>query len=140
MLITPQKISELKDIFEKDRRVIFAYLFGSVAQSKHNKLSDIDIAVYIDDTCDVDDTRRDLIITISYVFKTYDVDVVILNVASPLMVHSVVRTGKLLLSKDEKLRISFIHKNLKEFMDMEYYRDRYQKALSQRIESGRYGF
>ena len=139
-MVTPQRLSEIKNILEKDNRIVFAYLFGSVAQSKHNKLSDVDIAVYIDDTYGIYDIRRDLIITISDIFKTYNVDVVILNTASPFMVHSVIKTGKLLLSKDEKLRISFIHKNLKEFMDMEYYRDRFQKALSERIESGRYGF
>ncbi|WP_041595758.1 nucleotidyltransferase domain-containing protein [Halanaerobium hydrogeniformans] len=41
-------IEKLKEILLKRKEIIFAYLFGSFAENKENSLSDIDLAVYID--------------------------------------------------------------------------------------------
>lgn len=44
--IVSMDINILKDYFENRENVAFAYLFGSQAQGRATKLSDIDIAVY----------------------------------------------------------------------------------------------
>jgi predicted nucleotidyltransferase len=45
-MLTDLNIKLLRDYFEKRKDVAFAFLFGSYATGKANKLSDIDIAVY----------------------------------------------------------------------------------------------
>lgn len=43
---------EIKDFLKKEDYIQLAYLFGSVAQGKAVELSDVDIAIYIDDSLD----------------------------------------------------------------------------------------
>jgi len=38
------------DFLNKQTHVKFAYLFGSVAEGKEGKLSDVDIAVFLDES------------------------------------------------------------------------------------------
>ena len=42
-------IPELKSYFIKRKEIIFAYIFGSLVQKTANKLSDIDIAIFINE-------------------------------------------------------------------------------------------
>lgn len=41
--------TKLKNFFSQKPEIKFAYLFGSLARKKINKLSDIDLAVYINE-------------------------------------------------------------------------------------------
>ena len=45
-MLTDSNIKKLKEYFERCKDIAFAFLFGSQATGKANKLSDIDIAVY----------------------------------------------------------------------------------------------
>lgn len=132
-------IPKLKEKLEKEKDIIFAYLFGSHATGKATPLSDVDIALYLDEESVTPDRKLELIELIMDVLNTDEVDLVILNKASPSIIHSVVKTGKLLFSKDEKLRITFIARALKEYMEMHYYRERYFKKMKERIREGRFG-
>ncbi len=45
-MLTDSDINTLKNYFENHKEIAFAFLFGSQAQGKATRLSDIDIAVY----------------------------------------------------------------------------------------------
>ncbi|MCD6521485.1 nucleotidyltransferase domain-containing protein [Candidatus Calescamantes bacterium] len=132
-------LSELKERLEKEKDIIFAYIIGSYAKGKRCPLSDFDIAVYIENNQEIFDRKISLNSLITDILKTDEVDLIILNEASPLFIHHSLRNGKLLFSKDEKKRISFLVKNLKEYFDMQYYYERFKKGILKRIEEGKYG-
>jgi uncharacterized protein len=47
------KIPEIRTALSEDANVIFAYLFGGLAKGEVKPLSDIDIAVYINDSVSI---------------------------------------------------------------------------------------
>ena len=80
-----------------------AYLFGSRARGAGQAYSDIDVAVFVDDE-KVEPTlfgyRSELTSALMSGLGTNMVDVVILNRASPLLYHRVLRDGSRLFSRD----------------------------------------
>ncbi len=83
--------------------VLDAYLFGSQARGDAGALSDIDVAVFIDeDLAEPGPYGYDaeLITDLMTELGTNDIDVVLLNQAPPLLYHRVLRDGKLLVTRD----------------------------------------
>jgi len=110
-------IEQIREIlvqyFQKSRPEIeVAYIFGSIAQETSNLLSDIDIAVILDEK-QIEERlysygyKADLLADLIKILKTNEVDLVILNHANSLLRHRVLYFGKLLYSKNEKKRIQF---------------------------------
>ena len=97
-MITNESLEALKEIFGK-RKVVLAYLFGSQAEGTARASSDIDLAVLLSPnltTAERFRTQLKLIDECGDVFQRSEVDVVILNEASPLLAYEVVKHGKLL--------------------------------------------
>jgi len=86
--------------------VVLAYLFGSQAEGKAGPLSDVDIAVLLGPEVDREQwfqAQLDLIGELMSLFHRNDVDVVILNEATPLLAYQVVRYGQVIY-EDETSR------------------------------------
>jgi len=127
----------LSKALQEERDILFAYLFGSVAQGRAHKESDLDLAVYLAGETDKNylfERRLELIAKLVKVTSFERVVLVILNEAPPILVYSV-----LLFSGDEKRRISFIVKNLKEYWDLEITCRPIYRAMKKRIEEGKFG-
>ncbi len=138
-----EKVREtLSAFFKKRDEVLLAYLFGSVAEDKQNKLSDLDIAVLVerDKLGKLDEqpfgyqvsAMTDLI----SLLKTNDVDLVILNYATPLLSHEVIKYGKVIFCRDEEMRIQFEVRTLQQYIDTKPLRDIQHEYLVRRIKSG----
>lgn len=96
----PERIT---DVLLARREILEAYLFGSRARGAGQAHSDIDIAVFIDESQIKPGPfgyRSDLTATLMSALRTNSVDVVILNHAPPLLYHRVLRDGLRLLSRD----------------------------------------
>ncbi len=93
----------LADLLDPREEILEAYLFGSHARGRAQPHSDIDVAVYIDDTR-ADDTgygyRANLTTDLMAGLGSNDVDVVVLNRSPPLLYHRVLRDGERLLARD----------------------------------------
>ena len=132
----------LSAFFQNRDEVLVAYLFGSVAEDKQNKLSDLDIAVLVEtDKLDKLDEQpfgyqvsamTDLI----SLLKTNDVDLVILNYATPLLSHEVIKYGEVIFCRDEEMRIQFEVRTLQQYIDTKPLRDIQHEYLVRRIKSG----
>ncbi|MCR4405968.1 MAG: nucleotidyltransferase domain-containing protein [Anaerolineae bacterium] len=114
-------LSELQRTFHK-RGVILAYLFGSQAEGTAGPLSDVDIAVLLGPEVPRErwgDVQLDLIGDLASLFHRDDVDVVILNRASPLLAHRVTTRGQVIYEPDPLARTRFEVEALRRYVDTE---------------------
>lgn len=135
-------INDIKDFLYNREEVVFAYLYGSMARGKENKLSDIDIAVYIDESkkpaSGTFGYRSELITELQSLVKR-EVDLVILSEVSILLAVNILKNGKLLFTKSKKKRIEF-HKNImRKYLDFIPIYNLQEKYLKENLEEGRYG-
>ena len=101
--VDEQLVARLTRVLAQRREVLDAYLFGSHARGLARTDSDIDVAVYIDETMAADGHwgyRAGLATDLMVAIGTDDVDVVVLNEAPILLYHRVLRDGVRLLSRD----------------------------------------
>ncbi len=101
-------IKKLKEYYENNTKNAFVYLFGSYAMGRNNKNSDIDIAVniYTNQVNDLFEYKVEETIQLQNLLKK-NVDIVILNNASPILVNQVFRYGVLIKCFDKKLLTTF---------------------------------
>lgn len=116
----------LLPVFERYRaKVVFAYLFGSVAMGEASPLSDVDIAVYL-----AEENREfffDLKLTlhadISRALKRNDVDLVVLNtIRNEMLTADVIRNGVVMFDRDTEAREDYEIKRLHESIDFKMHR------------------
>jgi predicted nucleotidyltransferase len=110
-------IKKIEQLLAKEKKVVFAYLFGSLASGKTNKESDIDVAVFLD--CKKEYFFKERINLINHLSKNLEkkTDVIILNRATPFLKFVVLQEGILILDKDESKRIDFDLKSTNEYFD-----------------------
>lgn len=133
MSLFREQLTKLKAIGKK-YQILFAYLFGSQAKGIIGKLSDIDIAFYFDEKLNSGrrfDRKLRLIAELSEIFKTNNIDIVLLNDVYPLLGHRIIRDGKVLFSFDERKRKDFEVKTMSLYFDFKPYLEKYTKATFQ---------
>ena len=99
----PHLPERLAGLLESREEVLEAYIFGSQARAQVQPHSDIDVAVYIDETRAEDagyGYRSHLTAALMSGLGTDRVDVVLLNHAPPVLYHRVLRDGVRVLSRD----------------------------------------
>jgi predicted nucleotidyltransferase len=93
----------LREALTPRGEVLEAYFFGSQARGEARAHSDIDVAVYLDLTrvppCDYG-YEAQLTTELMSALSSDRVDLVVLNRASPLLYHRVLRDGVRLLTRD----------------------------------------
>ena len=105
MQMNPCKILEqrIASLLEPRPEVLEAYLYGSHALGRAQPHSDIDVAVYIDESIAEEGAfgyRAQLITELMAGLRSNDVDLLILNQAPPALYYHVLRDGKRVLSRD----------------------------------------
>jgi predicted nucleotidyltransferase len=129
---------KISSIF-RNHQVSFAYLFGSVAKERANKLSDVDVAVYFTDAVSSEqylEQRLDLIAELSRIFKR-TVDVLVLNKRCDELVLEVLKDGRIIFEDDAQARIRFRYWFTKQYLDFLPYRDYYFSKVIERIKTGK---
>lgn len=120
---------KLAQLFKK-HKVVFAYLFGSQAKNKTGPMSDIDIAVYFDDSLDGGqrfDRKLKLMAGFASLFKRDDVEALPLNDAYPLIAHRILKHGKLIYCQDIKKEKEYADKAIGEYLD-------WQPSLQEQVD------
>lgn len=122
--------------------VVSAILFGSHARGRPGPLSDVDIAVWLDPSLDMDAraiTRVRLAEAASEALDSENVDLIVLNDAPPLLRHSAAEGGVPLLERDPRARIRLESWALVEYLDTQPLRDELGRGTRNRIAEGRFG-
>ena len=122
--------------------VVAASLIGSQARDTAGPLSDVDIGVWYDPTLDSSSRLRlrlALTRAASQALGTDEVDVVLLNGATPLMRHRAMRDGQRLVERNRKTRVALETRGLLDYLDTAPLRAELARGLRHRIEEGRFG-
>ncbi|MCX7681172.1 MAG: nucleotidyltransferase domain-containing protein [Anaerolineae bacterium] len=120
--------------------VVLAYLFGSQAEGKAGPLSDVDIAGLLGPQVPEErwtQVQIDLINDLIGLFHRDDVDVTLLNRATPVLAQEVVRSGQVIYEAEPGARIDFQVAALRRYVDTEPLRRLQNRRLLERVESYR---
>lgn len=113
-------VATVRSLLEQREEVMFAYLFGSPARGDVTALSDLDVAVYFaeGDILQYNDLRMDLYLALSRGLGTSDIDLVVLNTVSNLMLlDEIIRCGIVLVDRDPDRRAEFEQRSLHQAID-----------------------
>jgi len=116
-------------VFDERDCIVLAYLLGSVARGIETELSDLDLAVLLEEEPEellgfylrlVDDLS---------VILGDNVVLVLLNEAPPLLRYQVIKHGKIVYCRSEKKRVRFEAKSMKDYCDLRFLHHRYDQVL-----------
>jgi hypothetical protein len=97
-------------------KVVSAYLFGGLARGEHRPLSDVDIAVYLSDNVAAD-VKLDILGKLIDILGTDEIDLVVLNTASPSLAMNVLRNKRMLADNDPAKRHRFESLSFRKYFD-----------------------
>lgn len=103
-----------------DRHVLFAYVFGGVGRGRVTPLSDVDIAVYLDDTADASVARLELLGTLTKILGSDAVDLVVLNNAPLSLSGRIQHSARVLVDHDPERRYEYESLTRRMFCDFQF--------------------
>lgn len=130
--VSSKIIKVLKKFFSdnKNKEVLFCYLFGSQVTKNSVSESDVDLAIYLDESKSkkFSDNRLELTGEISKLLKK-QADIVVLNTAGLFLKYVILKQGKLIFEKNSDKRIDFELKSINEYFDFKPAMEEYNKRL-----------
>ncbi len=105
------------EVLRQNPRVVFAYLFGGLAAGRVSPLSDVDIAVYVNDDRGLADFKLALFDDITDALGTAEVDLVVLNTAPVSIAGRILQNKQLLVDKEPFRRHAYESLIFREFFD-----------------------
>jgi uncharacterized protein len=132
----------LVEFFERQPDVVAAYLFGSQARGEAGPLSDVDLAVWLDDHPEPGRRlSRQLALSAdaASLLGTDEVELVVLNGAPPLLAQRVIRDGKLLAERSAPARVRLETEAIIRYLDTIPLREELGRGLARRLAEGTFG-
>ena len=121
---------ELRRYFATQPDILFAWLFGSCASGRTNSLSDVDIAIYVAKSERIGDSDWYLGLKVDLMDITRkEVDLVLLNTATPLIRHAANLRKVKLYSRDPVFEAEYSLRVLREYNDVRYWAQRSRQHL-----------
>lgn len=123
--------NSLEEHFKDKKEILLAFIFGSAVSGRLIKASDIDIALLFD----IMPSLSELLRVTDELSQTIgrEVDVVVLNGASPVIRMQVLKNGRLIKKKNDVIYSNFFVRTVKEYDDLKYIR----KEAEENILRGR---
>ena len=129
--LSPEEKQRLRNLLalrlEEKEEILFAYVYGSFVQGPFR---DIDIGIFLQ--ADSSGAAAPLRYEMALEQELEDalgvpIDVRVLNAAPLPFAYSVLQTGEVLVSRDEKARCDFVCRIYTHYHDFAYYRERYRR-------------
>lgn len=113
---------EIAFLFKAYPFITAVYQFGSTTRGRKSPLSDLDIAILVDDKrapSGLKLLRTELLLAyeIQKQLNISEVDLITLNLQRLPLQYAVLRTGKLIYEADPKYRIRFVQKVVQAYLD-----------------------
>ena len=122
------------------REIQAAYIFGSVAAGRARPDSDVDIAVLVDRRvrpAQMLKYRLKLMADLGAALRRSDVEVVVLNQASPLLAHRVLSRGTLVFERSASARVQFQVRTASRYADLVPMFETHLRYLKKSVREGR---
>jgi hypothetical protein len=131
-------LNKIKEVAEKDREVLFAYLYGSSVMKSPPFDSDVDVAFYLMPSDMKSYVRKEEELTSALIAKLHNdkIDLRILNTLPFLLQYNIVKEGIPIFVRDESERVDFEIRVMNRFFELKPYLDEYKRMLSLRVEAG----
>jgi predicted nucleotidyltransferase len=137
----PLNIEALVNCLAAQPDVLAAYLFGSYATGKARPESDVDLAVLLSGTDDMErfERRLRLMGEVEEALGRRPADVVVLNDAPPLLAYQVLRYGRLIFERDRAARVEFEVRSGQVYTDLVPMRQFFREALFHEVKEAGLG-
>ena len=119
------RVATLGVVLDGQPAVRFAYLFGGAGRDDLRPLSDVDVAVYLDEPVDPVQARLDLIGVVTKHLGTDEVDLIVLNRAPTALLGRILQSRRVISDKDPFLRHRFESLELRKFLDFRIFEQRF---------------
>jgi predicted nucleotidyltransferase len=119
-----ERLCSLGQALQQCSSILFAYLFGGAATSRLRPLSDVDVAVYLDESVDAVEGRLEAIGVVTAHLRTDEVDLVVLNTAPTALTGRILQTRQVICDRDPLRRHRFESLALREFFDFRLFEHR----------------
>ncbi len=121
--------NSLKDALQAEKGVATAYVFGSLLTGRFGPESDVDIALLffpdkVPSALDVFEMEHRLASAVAC-----DVDVVVLNTASPVIGMQVLRTGRKLVERSSRITNEFFVRCVNLYADLKRIREPVERGI-----------
>jgi predicted nucleotidyltransferase len=130
------KIPEIVDVVSHDEDIVALYSFGSLAEGHLKPLSDLDFAVLLTLRLAKEkrfDRHLSLLGEFNRLFKTDEVDLILLNDAPLRFVYQIQKEGKLLFCRDRTDLGDFNEYVIKTYLDFKYFRESFDRVFLEGI-------
>lgn len=125
-------ISSIQKTLQKESLILACYIFGSYVKGIHNKESDIDIAVVVENKKLItENSAYELLKNVPFP-KNPDISVVD-KTSSPLFLFQIIKYGTRVYTKDEKRIRDFETYVLKYYYDTQHLRNIYSYYLKEKF-------
>jgi uncharacterized protein len=142
IVLDGERRRELAESFERQPDVVAAYVFGSQARGDPGPLSDVDLAVWLDDHPEPGKRlSRQLALSAqaASLLGTDEVELVVLNAAPPLLAQRVIRDGELLSERSALGRVRLETEAIIRYLDTIPLREELGRGLERRLAEGTFG-
>lgn len=127
------RLQTLGQALDRCPGVVFAYLFGGAASGPIKPLSDVDVAVYLDECVDPVEGKLDALGAVTKHLGTDEVDLVVLNTAPTALAGRILQARRVILDRVPFRRHLFESRTLRQFLD---FRILEHRLLAQRFGRG----
>lgn len=130
------------DLLRDRKEVLVAYLFGSAQSKRQRRDSDMDVAVILESSLASGERfqlRCELGERIAAAAGVEFADVIDLEEAPPLLAHEILRSGRLLFSRDERRRVEVTARQVMRYIDTGPLRRVLDDATFRRLKEGSFG-
>lgn len=122
--ILPENILDLLpgagDYLKSHPKVLFSYLFGSLAKRQPLPMSDVDIAVYLKRDSDFAECKLEILGQLMDILNTDEIDLVMLNTADISLVMNIIKSKEIIVDKNPFERHLFESLMMRKYFDFSF--------------------
>jgi hypothetical protein len=126
----------LQRFLAEQKNVTLAYLFGSYAKGTEGPLSDIDVAVFLNNKLSKRERQKlqlHLISEISSILKTDNLDLVVMNGSPVELNYEIIKHGRILCIRDQGEKVDIESEILSRYLDRKYYEQRSLNTFLEKV-------
>jgi predicted nucleotidyltransferase len=127
-----RRVPEIIKAVSKENDILALYGFGSAFQGTLSPLSDLDFAVLLSNHLDNGarfKKQLQLIGLFNDIFRSDEIDLVVLNDAPLRFCFNILKTGKMLFCPEKSKIIEFQERVIKLYLDFRYFRDSFDETF-----------